>query len=139
MAVKMSRFAIEKLEKELYVTNITDRVNKEIAKSGVTEGIVVVFLPGSTAGVGTIEYEPNLLNDLDKMLERITPSNIEYQHSKTWGENNGKSHLRASIFSASSTIPFNNGKMLLGEWQQLCVFDFDTRIRKREIIVQIIN
>src|SRR5579864_8901614 len=106
MAVKMSRFTVDKLEADLFVTNITDKVNKEIAKSGVKEGIVVVFLPGSTAGVGTIEYEPNLLNDLTKMLERITPSDIEYHHNKTWGETNGKSHLRASLFSASSTIPF---------------------------------
>jgi secondary thiamine-phosphate synthase enzyme len=137
--VKTARFTIDKPREEPYVVNVTERVAKEIAKSGIKEGSAVVFVPGSTAGVTTIEYEPNLLGDLNDMLERITPSEAEYRHSKTWGENNGKSHLRASIFGASVTIPFQDGKLLLGEWQQLVVIDFDTRPRKRDVVVQILG
>ncbi|MDE1859981.1 MAG: secondary thiamine-phosphate synthase enzyme YjbQ [Candidatus Micrarchaeota archaeon] len=138
MAVKSSKFMVEKKEKELYIHNVTDIVSNEIEKSGIKEGIVTVFVPGSTAGVSTIEYEPNLIRDLNAMLERITPSDVEYHHSKTWGEDNGKSHLRASLFGPSATIPFKDGKMMLGQWQQLVVMDFDTRMRKREVIVQIV-
>lgn len=138
MAVKTSRFSIEKQGAEFYVTDITARVNKEIDACGAEEGIVTVFVPGSTAGVTTIEYEPNLLSDLKAMLERITPSDAEYEHSKTWGENNGKSHLRASIVGPSASIPFAKGKMELGEWQQLVVMDFDTRPRRRNVLVSIV-
>ncbi len=139
MTVKTIKLTIDKPEADVCVTDISGLVSKEIEKSGVGEGCVTVFVPGSTAGVSTIEYEPNLMRDLDAMLERITPSSIEYQHSKTWGENNGKSHLRASIFGPSVTIPFKDRKMFLGQWQQIVVMDFDTRMRKRDIIVQILS
>ncbi len=139
MAVIMSRFTLDKPERELYVTDITSRVNKEIEKSKAKDGAVVVFIAGSTAAITTIEYEPNLIIDLNRMLERITPSEAEYEHSKTWGEENGKSHLRASIFGPSVTIPFTEGKMVLGKWQQVVVMDFDTITRKREVTVQIIS
>ena len=139
MAVITTRFIIDKPERELYVTDISSHVNREIEKSNLKEGAVVVFIGGSTAAIGTIEYEPNLLIDLNRMLERIIPSDVEYEHSKTWGEENGKSHLRASIFGPSITIPFAQGKMLLGKWQQVVVMDFDTITRKREVIVQIIT
>jgi secondary thiamine-phosphate synthase enzyme len=134
-----TKFTVEKPKEDPYVVNITENVNKEIAKSGVKEGSVLVFVPGSTASVSTIEYEPNLLGDLSEMLERITPSDVEYRHSKTWGENNGKSHLRASLFSASIIVPVSNGKMMLGEWQQLVIMDFDTRPRKRDVVVQVLG
>ncbi len=137
--VKTSRFTIDKPLEDPYVTDVTDKVNREISKAGLKEGSVVVFVPGSTAGVGTIEYDPNLLVDFNEMLERITPSDAEYRHSKTWGENNGKSHLRASMFGASITVPFVNGSMVLGQWQQLVVVDFDTRPRKREVVVQVLG
>lgn len=139
MVVVTSKFTVEKKEQELFVTNITENVNKLITKSGIKEGLVTVFVPGSTAGVSTIEYEPNLMKDLNAMLERITPSDAEYFHSLTWGENNGKSHLRASIFGPSLTLPFKDGKMMVGEWQQVVVLDFDTRMRKREVIVQVMG
>ncbi len=139
MPLKTIHLTIDKPEKELYVTNITAHVNSEIKKSKVTDGTVVVFIPGSTAAVTTIEYEPNLLSDLDNMLEKMIPSNIDYEHSKTWGETNGKSHLRASIFGPSVSVPLIGGKMSLGEWQHLVVMDFDVRTRKRDIIIQIIS
>lgn len=139
MAVKITRLTIDKPEQDLCVTNITALINKEIEKSGIKEGAVVVFTPGSTAAVSTIEYEPNLLSDLGKLLERITPTDMEYAHNRTWGESNGKSHLRASLFSASIIVPFTGGKMILGEWQQLVVMDFDTRMRKRDLVVQILS
>lgn len=139
MAVKTTQFVIDKPDAETCVTDITSKVNAEISMSGFDEGSVTVFLPGSTAAVTTIEHEPNLMQDFEHMLERITPSDMEYKHSITWGENNGKSHLRASLFGASFTVPFREKKMILGQWQQLVVMDFDTRMRKRDVVVQVIT
>ncbi len=138
MAVKTSRFSIEKHGAELYVTDMAALVNKEIEACGAQEGVATIFVPGPTAGVTTIEYEPNLLNDLKAMLERITPSDAEYEHSKIWGENNGKSHLGASMVGPGASMPFAKGEMELGEWQQLVVMDFDTRSRKRDVLVSIV-
>lgn len=135
--LKTIKIVIDKSEPELCVTNFTPRLNKEIADSGLKEGAITVYIPGSTAGVTTMEYEPNLIRDLSHMLERVTPSDIEYEHHKTWGEGNGKSHIRSSLFGTSLTIPFMDGKLPGDEWQQVVILDFDIRIRKREVIIQI--
>jgi secondary thiamine-phosphate synthase enzyme len=121
------------------IIDITNNVQDKINSSGFTEGNVLVFVGGSTAGITTIEYEPGLRKDYPNFFEKIIPSNINYQHDQTWHDGNGHSHVRASLQGASLTVPFSNGDLLLGTWQQIILVDFDNRSRKRNIIVQIIG
>jgi len=119
------------------IVDITEKVENLINETGFSEGNVLIFAGGSTAGITTIEFEPGLRKDYPNFFERIVPSNINYEHDNTWHDGNGHSHVRASIQGASLTIPFINGSMLLGTWQQIILVDFDNRSRKREITVQI--
>ena len=119
------------------IVNITSEISSEVSNSGINSGTVTIFVAGSTAGVTTIEYEPGLLADFKDMWERTIPKNIPYQHDRAWGDGNGHSHVRASLLSASLTIPFVNKKMTLGTWQQIVFVDFDNRPRSREIVIQI--
>ncbi len=119
------------------IIDITDNVQSQIREAGFTEGNVLVFVGGSTAGITTIEYEPGLLKDYPNFFERITPSDISYQHDNTWHDGNGHSHVRAALQGASFTVPFVKGNLLLGTWQQIILVDFDNRLRSRKIIVQI--
>jgi secondary thiamine-phosphate synthase enzyme len=114
-------------------------VAKKIEESGVSNGTVTLFISGSTAGVTTIEYEPRLLSDFKQMWDRVIPQNIPYEHNKTWGDGNGHSHVRASLLSASLTIPFVNRKLTLGTWQQIVFIDFDNRPRSRKMVLQIMG
>ncbi len=122
---------------ETDILDITGEVQKKIDSSGFTEGNILVFVSGSTAGITTIEYEPGLKKDYPAFFEKIIPSNISYQHDKTWHDGNGHSHVRASLQGASLTIPFLNGNLILGTWQQIILVDFDNRPRKRNITVQV--
>jgi secondary thiamine-phosphate synthase enzyme len=117
--------------------DITDNVQAQISSSGFTEGQVLVFSGGSTAGITTIEYEPGLLKDYPNFFEKIIPSNITYDHDNTWHDGNGYSHVRAALQGASFTVPFISKKLLLGTWQQIILVDFDNRPRDRKIIIQI--
>lgn len=119
------------------ILDITDEVQKKIDLSGFTEGNVLLFISGSTAGLTTIEFEPGLRKDYPAFFEKIISSNITYQHDKTWHNGNGHSHVRASLQGASLTIPFSKGNLLLGTWQQIILIDFDNRPRNRNISVQI--
>lgn len=119
------------------IIDITDNVSDLIVDNNFTEGNVLVFVGGSTAGITTIEYEPGLLKDYPKLFERIAPANINYEHDNTWHDGNGHSHIRAAIQGASLTVPFLKGRMLLGTWQQIIFVDFDNRSRRRNITVQI--
>jgi len=121
------------------IVDITSRVAKNVEQSGVNSGIVTLFIVGSTAGITTIEYEPNLVSDLRNMWDRMIPQNIPYEHNKTWGDGNGHSHVRASTLGASLTIPFVNKRLTLGTWQQIVFVDFDNRARSRKIIIQILG
>ena len=121
------------------LVDITSQVAKEVEESGVDNGIVTLFISGSTAGVTTIEYEPRLLGDFKSMWDRVIPQNIPYEHDKTWGEGNGHSHVRASMLGASLTIPFVNKRLTLGTWQQIVVVDFDNRSRARTMVLQIMG
>jgi secondary thiamine-phosphate synthase enzyme len=121
------------------IIDITSQVAKNVKESGVNSGIVALFIVGSTAGITTIEYEPNLLSDLKNMWDRVIPQNIPYEHNKTWGDGNGHSHVRASMLGASLTIPFVNKKLTLGTWQQIVFVDFDNRPRSRKIAIQILG
>ncbi|HZY94100.1 MAG TPA: secondary thiamine-phosphate synthase enzyme YjbQ [Candidatus Bathyarchaeia archaeon] len=102
-------------------------------------GIIVLFLPGSTAALTTIEYEPGLLHDFPAMLDRIAPSNIPYEHENHWHDGNGHSHVRASLLGPDLTIPLQDGKLVLGTWQQIVFIELDIRPRNREIIIQLIG
>ena len=119
--------------------DITPQVAKKIEESGISNGTVTLFISGSTAGVTTIEYEPNLLSDFENMWDRVIPQNIPYEHNKTWGDGNGHSHVRASLLGASLTIPFVNKRLTLGTWQQIVFIDFDNRPRSRKIVLQIMG
>ncbi len=119
--------------------DITESTSKAIEDSKLEQGIVTIFASGSTAAVTTIEYEPGLKTDFPKMLSRIVPKNIEYEHDKTWHDRNGHSHVRASLVGPSLTVPFKDGRLLLGTWQQIVVVEMDTRERERKIILQIMG
>ena len=121
------------------VIDITEPTSKAIKESNLKNGIVTVFVSGSTAAVTTIEYEPGLRNDFPKMLNRIIPRDIEYEHDKTWNDGNGHSHVRASLVGPSLTIPFKDRTLMLGTWQQVVLLEMDTRQRERQVILQIIG
>jgi secondary thiamine-phosphate synthase enzyme len=121
------------------IHDITSQVREQVAGSGVNSGAVTVFVPGSTGGLTTIEYEPGLLADLPDLMEKIVPSNKSYKHDQTWHDGNGFSHLRAALIGPDITIPFINRELTLGTWQQIVFIDFDTRSRDRELVVQIMG
>jgi len=121
------------------IIDVTSEVANHVEKSGIDNGIVTLFVVGSTAGLTTIEYEPNLLSDFNDMWDRVIPQNIPYEHDKTWGDGNGHSHVRASTLGASLTVPFVNKRLTLGTWQQIIFVDFDNRPRSRKIVIQILG
>lgn len=121
------------------IIDITAQVAGNVEKSGIRNGTVTLFIVGSTAGITTIEYEPNLVSDFKAMWDRVIPQNIPYAHDKTWGDGNGHSHVRASTLGASLTVPFVNKRLALGTWQQIVFVDFDNRARSRKIVVQIVG
>jgi len=119
------------------IIDITSRVEEAVRKSGIKEGICIVSSPGSTVGITTIENEPQLLKDFKELMEKLVPSDKKYHHDDVWGEANGFSHLRSSLIKPFLTIPVENGKLVLGTWQQIVFIDFDNRPREREILVKI--
>jgi len=121
------------------IIDITPEVQEQLAETGIKNGIVTLFISGSTAGVSTIEYESGLLSDFKAMWERNIPRDITYKHDRAWGDGNGHSHVRASLLGASLVIPFSDKKLALGTWQQIVVVDFDNRPRSRQIVVQIMG
>ena len=125
------------------IVDITDQVADAIKNSDINDGIVTIFVSGSTAAVTTIEYEPGLKKDFPAMLNRIAPSSsskfIEYEHDNTWHDGNGHSHVRASLIGPSLTIPFQNKRLMLGTWQQIVLSEMDIRPRERNIILQMIG
>lgn len=123
-----------------HVIDITDDVQRVLADSGTRDGILVVFVVGSTAAITTTESEPGLLtHDLKAFYDRIAPEDGYYKHEETWHDDNGHSHVRASSLGPSLTVPIVDGAMPLGTWQQIILLDFDTRGRRREIVVQIVG
>lgn len=121
------------------IHDITNDISAIVLESGMQEGQVTVFVPGATAGISVVEYEPGLLQDVPAMMEKIAPSDETYQHNQTWHDGNGHSHLRATLMKPSLTIPFVDQKLTLGTWQQVILLDFDTRPRERDIVVQLIG
>jgi len=121
------------------MVDITPDISSLIRNNGFENGNLTVFVSGSTAGVTTIEYEPGLKKDFPEMLDKVAPAGVRYHHDDTWGDRNGHAHLRAALIGPSLTVPFRDGKMLLGTWQQVVVVDFDARPRQRKIVVQIMG
>jgi len=119
------------------VHDITSELNVEVAKSGIDEGQALVFVSGSTASITTVEFEPGLVRDIKEFFEKIIPEGPDYHHHATWGDDNGSSHVRAALLKPSLTIPFRQGRLLLGTWQQVVLLDFDTRPRLRKVVIQV--
>ena len=124
---------------EIEVRDLTHEVSAIVHKSGLNNGIVCVFVPGATGAITTIEYEPGLKVDFPELMEKLIPSDIEYQHDKTWHDGNGFSHLRSAIIGTDITVPFVDGTMTLGTWQQIVFIEFDNRSRDRHVVVQIMG
>ena len=123
-----------------HVVDLTQPVVECLRQGTITAGTVTVFVVGSTAGITTTEFEPGLVNhDLRANFERIAPENETYVHEQTWHDDNGHSHVRASLLGPSLTIPLVEGQLTLGTWQQIILIDFDTRPRQRKIVVQVIG
>jgi secondary thiamine-phosphate synthase enzyme len=122
------------------IVDITAQVAEAVANSQIQNGAVVVFNIGSTAAITTIEYEPGLVNyDMAEALEKIAPQEGFYEHEKTWNDDNGHAHIRASLLGPSLNVPIVKGQLTLGTWQQIVLIDFDTRPRTRQVICQIIG
>jgi len=122
------------------VVNITEQVSEVVAQSDMREGTVTVFNVGSTAGITTTEYEPGLVNyDIRAAFEKIAPERGRYEHEETWHDDNGHSHVRASLLGPSLSVPVVDGRLTLGTWQQIILVDFDTRPRTRTVICQMVG
>ena len=119
--------------------DLTPGVERAIAESNVADGIVTLFVVGSTAALTTIEYEDGAVSDLGRAIERLAPRAMEYEHHLRWGDDNGHSHVRAALLGPSLSVPFIGGRLTLGTWQQIILIDFDTRPRSRDIVAQIMG
>ncbi len=138
MAVVTKSFNI-KTKGDTDILDITAQVGKALKETALKDGILTVFVPGSTAGITTTEYEPGMLQDLPATFEKLIPKGGDYKHNLTWGDGNGYAHVRAALLKSFFTVPFVDGKMILGTWQQIILVDFDNRRRQREITVQVIG
>ncbi len=121
------------------VADITADVQQAVEESGLNAGVATVFIPGSTAAVTTIEYEPGLAKDFPDMLERLAPKGIDYEHQKAWHDDNGRSHIKASLVGPSLSVPFEEGVLTLGTWQQIVFVELDIRPRRREVVIQVMG
>ena len=138
MKVKTSKL-IETTQGFCDIIDITAKVTAQVRDAKIDDGLVALFVTGSTASVTTVEFEPGLVEDLKELVEKLIPSDRRYHHDDRWGDDNGFSHLRASLFGPSLQIPIARGRLLLGTWQQIVLLDFDNRRRTREIVVQLIG
>lgn len=121
------------------VRDLTPAIEQALKSSGLRAGIVTVFVPGSTAGVTTIEYESGVVTDLAAVLERLVPRDHPYDHHRRWGDDNGSGHVRAGLIGPSLVVPFRDGRLMLGAWQQPVLVECDTRPRTRQVVIQILG
>ncbi|MBI5522610.1 MAG: YjbQ family protein [Desulfarculus sp.] len=121
------------------IHDVTSQVLAAVGQSGVRAGLVTVHTPGSTAAVTTIEHEPGVLEDLRAALERLAPQGAHYAHNARWGDGNGYAHVRAALLGPSLSLPIENGRPLLGQWQQVVVLDLDNRPRRRRVVIQVLG
>lgn len=121
------------------IVNLSGEVQSIVSESGIDEGLVAVTVTGSTASVTTIEYEPALVEDMKELLEKLVSREIRSRHSETWGDDNGFSHMRASLMGPGVTLPVLEGRVLTGTWQQIVLVDHDNRPRQREVRVTVVG
>lgn len=121
------------------IIDITNKVQEILKKSKIKDGICLISCPGSTCGITTMEYESGLIEDLKRVLEILAPMSEDYEHCKKWGDCNGFSHVRSALLKPFLAVPVEDGKLVLGTWQQVAFLDFDNRPRDREIIVKVIK
>ncbi len=138
MAVYDEDFDIQ-TKGEDHIIDITEHVANIVKNSNLSDGIVCIFVSGSTGTITTIEYEPGLLEDMPEAMERLAPKDAVYQHHLRWQDGNGHSHVRASIMGPGITVPFRGGQMLLGTWQQIVFIELDVKPRNRQIRVQLVG
>ena len=138
MDVKVKQIAIH-TKGEGDILDVTGKIAGAVVETALKNGIVTIFVPGSTGALTTIEYEPGLLKDFPNLLERIAPKNLLYEHEKRWHDGNGHSHVRASLIGPSLTVPFANGRLTLGTWQQIIFMELDVRSRARNLVCHIIG
>ena len=118
------------------IVNITDKVGEVVSKSNVKDGLAVIFVPHQTCAISALEYEDGLIADLKEALEKVAPVSGKYQHDKKWGDGNGAAHIRASFLKPDLSVPVEDGRLVLGSWQQIILIDFDNRPRQRQIIIK---
>src|ERR1051325_2356989 len=138
MAVYQKSFALS-TRGHCDVLDITREVATIVAESGIAMGIVNVSGVGSTLGITTIEFESGCVADLRRALEKIEPTNNDYAHNARWGDHNGYSHLRSALMGTAKSFPVNEGRLLIGTWQQIVLCDFDERERERQIVVTVVG
>lgn len=121
------------------MVDITDNIKILVYDSGLTDGVAVIFCPGSTGALSTVEFEPGLLKDIPNALEKIAPHDIEYEHHKTWNDDNGSGHVKSTLVGPDLTVPFTGKKLDLGTWQQIVFIECDTHPRNRELVIKLIG
>lgn len=121
------------------ILDLTEAVAAQVQHTGVAEGVLTLFIAGSTAALSTIEFESGVVNDLRAAIERLFPKDIPYEHDRRWGDGNGYAHVRAAFLKPSLSIPLIGGRLLLGTWQQIVLLDFDNRPRQRRIQGQVMG
>ncbi len=122
-----------------HLVDITAMTQERVQQSGMSQGIAVVFVPGSTGAVLTLEFEDGLVQDFERVMELLAPQDMPYEHDRRWGDGNGFSHIRAALMGASMVVPVVGGRLALGTWQQLVFVDFDNRKRQRTVVVQLLG
>ena len=121
------------------ILDITGQTEAVVESSKLKNGVVTLFVPGSTAAITTIEYEPGLIADFPQALERLAPRDASYEHENRWRDGNGHSHIRAAMIGPGLSVPFLDKKLTLGTWQQIVLIELDTRPRDRTVIIQLIG
>jgi secondary thiamine-phosphate synthase enzyme len=119
--------------------DITEMVQERVERAEFENGIALIFVPGSTGALTTMEYEGGLKKDIEDSMERLVPESADYAHNLTWGDGNGFSHVRSSLVGTSLAVPVVGGELVLGTWQQIVFLDFDNRSRSRKLVVQMVG
>ena len=138
MVSELKQFAV-RTKKDISIVDITAQVQKAVDSSKIESGVAVVGVSGSTAAISTMEFEPGLLKDIPRVLEKIAPLDFDWAHHQTWNDRNGASHVLSAIIGPSLTVPFEKKQLLLGTWQQVVLLDFDRPARDRKVFVQLVG